>query len=249
MANGRNKQVGFNRHIKLEWMEYTAQLAKSGKSRHEINDALQEYLHDKLSGGGAAKRGSREKAITILLRIWYGGNDDLNEFRTQAFKLMESVSGRNKIALNWGMSMAVYPFFSVVAGTVGRLLRLQDNVSPRQVLRRMYEQYGDRESVKRATQRFMQTLADWEALHLTDKPSVYATAPKIELANQDLAAWLSEAVILGSGRNSMALSSIVQSTALFPFSTDNISQATLDRSPRLQLVTHGLDQVIVKRVL
>lgn len=64
------QQVGFSQRIQLSWLEYTAQLVLAGKSRDEINDALQEHLQDKLSVGHQVERGNREKAITILLKVW-----------------------------------------------------------------------------------------------------------------------------------------------------------------------------------
>ena len=63
-------QIGFSQRIQLDWLEQTAALVLAGQTREQIEATLQECLHDKLSVGGTAQRGNREKAITILLKIW-----------------------------------------------------------------------------------------------------------------------------------------------------------------------------------
>src|SRR5207249_238844 len=63
-------QIGFSQRVQLDWLEQTAALVLAGLTREQIETRLQELLHDKLSIGGAAQRGNREKAITILLKIW-----------------------------------------------------------------------------------------------------------------------------------------------------------------------------------
>ena len=66
----QNMEVGFSQRIRLQWLQYTAELALAGHTRGQIQTALQELLRDRLSVGGATERGNREKAVTILLKIW-----------------------------------------------------------------------------------------------------------------------------------------------------------------------------------
>ncbi|OGP73153.1 MAG: hypothetical protein A2V86_14715 [Deltaproteobacteria bacterium RBG_16_49_23] len=63
-------QIGFSQRIRLEWLERTSRLFLAGNTREEIETELQDFLQDKLSIGCRAERGAREKAITILLKIW-----------------------------------------------------------------------------------------------------------------------------------------------------------------------------------
>jgi hypothetical protein len=66
----RNDQIGFSQRVRLEWLEQTADLVLAGNGKVAINNALQLLLKDKVSVGGEAVRGNREKIITILLRTW-----------------------------------------------------------------------------------------------------------------------------------------------------------------------------------
>lgn len=74
-------QIGFSQRIQLDWLEHTAALVLAGQTREQIDAALQGFLSDKLSVGGTAERGNREKAITILLRIWVSVPPHLKPFR------------------------------------------------------------------------------------------------------------------------------------------------------------------------
>jgi hypothetical protein len=63
-------QIGFSQRIQLDWLEHTAAIVLAGQTREQIETTLQERLHDKLSIGGTAQRGNREKAITGASTCW-----------------------------------------------------------------------------------------------------------------------------------------------------------------------------------
>ena len=141
----RTNQIGFSQRVRLEWLEQTANLVLAGNDKAAINDALQELLKDKVSVGGQAERGNREKIITILLKTWLTVPSELESLRVEGLELLKRVPRRDHLAIHWGMVMAVYPFWSGVAVQVGRLLRLQGSAAAVHVQRRAREQYGERE--------------------------------------------------------------------------------------------------------
>ena len=61
----------------------------------------------------------------------------LCELRQDGVRLLQSVHRTERLPLHWGMTMAVYPFWRVVADVTGRLFRLQGAVAPLQVQRRV----------------------------------------------------------------------------------------------------------------
>ena len=68
--SNRLMEIGINERIKLEWLEYTANLVLAGIDKHSIDISLEELLHERLSVGSQARRGSRGKTISILKKIW-----------------------------------------------------------------------------------------------------------------------------------------------------------------------------------
>ena len=82
----RTDQIGFSQRVRLEWLEQTANLVLAGKDKAAVNDALQDLLKDKVSVGGDAERGNREKIITILLKAWLTVPPNLNRCASKAWK-------------------------------------------------------------------------------------------------------------------------------------------------------------------
>ena len=133
----RVNQVGFSQRIRLEWLRYTADLFLAGKEKDTIYKELQSMLKEQSPVDRDVKRGSREKRITILMKIWSIVPPGLEGFRDAGLEFLKTLPQGSTLPVHWGMSMAVYPFFGVVAASVGRLLRLQGSFSISQVQRRL----------------------------------------------------------------------------------------------------------------
>ncbi|HBT46731.1 MAG TPA: hypothetical protein DEA73_02445 [Peptococcaceae bacterium] len=242
----RKMQVGFSQRIQLEWLDYTVDLVLAGYSRAEIEKALQELLKDRLSRGRTAQsRGNREKAITILLKIWASPPTHVRELRDDGLELLRVIPREQHLPVHWGMTMAVYPFFAVVAEIVGRLLRLQDAVSQAEVQRRLREQFGERETVARAARRVMRCFIDWGVLQETSRKGVYQAAPAQKIESENLAAWLIEAALVASGSDARPLAQLVSSPVLFPFSLGGVTPYALETNGRLYVYREGLNKDVV----
>ena len=175
----RRDQIGFSQRIRLDWLEYTANLVLAGNSREEIVAALSERLKEKLSVGSEPKRGNRDKAISILTKIWVTVPKDLQTLRNEGLDHLRTGGPSERMLVHWCMCMAVYPFFGTVAAAAGRLLRLQGTAGAAQVQRRLRERYGERETVARAARRILRTCIDWGALHETEEKGLYRGTAKL----------------------------------------------------------------------
>lgn len=243
------KTVGFSQRIRLEWLEYTAEQFLSGKTAREIKSLLDELLKNQLSIGRNTKRGAREKAISILLKTWLTPPKHLKPFHDEALEHLKRLSIDDHIAVHWGMTMAVYPFFGLVAETAGRLLKLQGSFTPAQVLRRIKEQFGDRETVTRAARRILRCFVDWGVLTDNEKKGIYKQKAVKHISDKKLAAWLIESVLVSGNYKQMLISSIIHNPSLFPFDVGMITYKDLELNQRLELFRQGVDEdvVMVKR--
>ncbi len=241
----QSMEIGFSQRIRLEWLQQTAELFLDGNTREQIEAALQGLLQDKLSVGGTAERGNREKAITILLKVWVSVPTQLEALRNDGLELLQRLPPHDHLVVHWGMTMAVYPFFGVVAEAVGRLLRLQGSVTAAQVQRRVREHLGERETVARAARRILRCFVDWNVLQETTEKGVYQAAPIRVVQDKKLVAWLIEAALAASGSHSGALKAIAQGPALFPFALGSLSVTEVQGNGRLELFRQGLDEDIV----
>jgi len=242
----RTDQIGFSQRVRLEWLEQTANLILAGNNKAAVNEALQELLKDKVSVGGQAERGNREKIITILLKTWLTVPSELESLRVEGLELLKRVPRRDHLAIHWGMVMAVYPFWSGVAIQTGRLLRLQGSAAAAHVQRRVREQYGERETVSRAARRVLRSYLDWGVLQETGKQGVYSAAKPLPVEEAQAIAWLAEAALHSRGNGSASLGEILESPAFFPFQIAPIHPSLLaTASSRLDVLRQGLDETLV----
>lgn len=242
----RTDQIGFSQRVRLEWLEQTANLVLAGNDKAAVNDVLQALLKDKVSVGGQAQRGNREKIITILLKTWLTVPNELEALRDEGLDLLKQVPRRDHLAIHWGMVMAVYPFWSGVAVQVGRLLRLQGSETAAHVQRRVREKYGERETVSRATRRVLRSYLDWGMLQESGTKGVYTAGTTLPIDDSRLIAWLTEAALQARANDSAPLRDLIDSPSFFPFRIKPIhAESLVTASSRLDILRHGLDDNLV----
>lgn len=242
----RRQQIGFSQRIRLEWLEQTARLVLAGNEQATINAGLQELLKDKVSIGGTAERGNREKIITILLKVWLTAPTELDGLRLDGLELLKQLSSQDRMAVHWGMVMAVYPFWASVASQVGRLLKLQVSAAAAHIQRRMREQYGERETVSRAARRVLRSYLDWGVLRATKMKGVYQQGLSLPLHDRKLLAWLAEAFLYSRSNGSASTREIIEHPSLFPFKITPVTgESLIAVSNRLELHHHGLNNDVI----
>jgi len=239
------RQVGLDRRIKLEWLERTASLVSSNKQKHEIQEALAETLQGQVSGGGKARRGSREKTITNLIRIWVSVPKACESLRDDGLALLQKLPVSAHLPVHWGMTMAVYPFFATVAETAGRLLKLQASVTTFQVQRRVQELFGQRETVVYAVQKLLASMVNWGVLSTADKKGNYRGCARHAIKNIDLAVWMLEAVLMATNGNQASIRDISNYPGLFPFELPLPKIRDLESHERLETFRQGFGEEIV----
>ena len=241
----RRGQIGFSQRIHLDWLEYTANLVLAGNPREDIVAALSERLKEKLSVRNQPARGNRDKAITILTKVWLTVPRELQSLRDEGLGHLRCRGASDRMLVHWCMCMAVYPFFGTVADAVGRLLRLQGTAGAAQVQRRLREQFGERETVARAARRVMRAYIDWGVLMETDEKGLYRATAKRAINYAPLAVWVTKAMLFASGDNPRSASALLRGPHLFPFDMVLPSMRALEACDALEISRHGLDQELL----
>ena len=241
----RREQVGFSQRIQLGWLEYTTNLVFAGCSRDEIVAALGEQLKDRLSVGNDPKRGNRDKAITILTKVWVTVPTELQPLRDKGLDLLQRLQANDRILVHWCMCMAVYPFFGMVADATGRLLRLQGTTAAAQVQRRVREQLGERETVSRAARRVLRSFIDWGVLLETNDTGIYRGAPKRTVDDVLLCIWAIKAILFAKGGTPLPVPGVVQGPHLFPFNIALPPMRALETCKAFDVTRYGLNDEIL----
>ena len=238
--NEEHKSIGFDRRIRLAWLDATADWTARGLSVEEVRSKLDLLLDGEIEGSEALK-----KTKTVLLRIWVVVPENLRPLRGEGLALLPQLSDPGRLALHWGMSLAAYPLLWDTATVVGRLLDLQEKVTASQIRRRLTEGYGERSTLIRAVRRITSSFVDWGVLRETGEEGVFVAGPTYPVEDDGLAAWLVEASLLASGSDSGVLSALMKNLALFPFEIGRLNGRSLERNPRLEFYRQGLDEDVI----
>lgn len=236
--------IGFDRTIRLSWLDATADWASQGLSAAAIRTRLARLLDGQVAGEGA--HSARGKTMTVLMHLWVQVPETLGPLRDDGLVLLGRSADRGRVPLHWGMCLATYPFFRDVAAATGRLLSLQGRAALSQIVRRMTESWGARSTVTRAVQRVVRSFVAWGVVVETGERGVFAPAPKIGVRDAAVGAWLLEAGIADTDRQQYPLHGLVGSASFYPFDL-RLSARDVTRRPRLEIHHQGLDGVVVTR--
>ncbi len=245
MSN-RINQIGLDRAVRLKWLDQTATMVLAGNDIASIKLALQDDLKDSFRSVDTTVRGSIDKTITILTKVWLKPPAVLEQLRLEGLDLLTNLSRADRLTVHWGMVMAVYPFWASVAAQVGRLFRLQGSASAAHVQRRLREQYGERETVSRRARYVLRSYVDWGVLRVAGTVGIYSACPTLAIDDSRLIAWLVEASLHARSNGTAPLKDVIGSPSLFPFRLKRIAPDQLaTTSSRLDFLRHDLDNELV----
>ncbi|MGZ9709415.1 hypothetical protein ACXX82_01155, partial [Glaciimonas sp. GNP009] len=221
--------IGFDRFIHLDWVTAALKVRADIISLDNLNEML-----DAAGLSVAAKKKTR----TVLNRLWLDPRAELVEFANRGVEILKANPDVPVPMLNWGMSIATYPFFGKVAELMGRLSSLQGDCASAEIHRRMSEIYGEREGTYRMTNMVLQSQASWGALERVDKGKRLIRRAPMNLANDQAVAWLVEAVLRYTGK-AVSVTTLQSMIVIYPFVLDQPLAYIVSNSPTLELRSEG----------
>ncbi|MEA1969760.1 MAG: hypothetical protein U9N77_16275 [Thermodesulfobacteriota bacterium] len=248
--NNRHKKIGIKHVIRLEWMDKTLDMMLAGISSKEIREELNIYLADKKQSGGIGERGKKTyiMAIGILMQIWCNPDREIKQFRDELLIHVKKINVKERIPLHWAMISAAYPFWAGVAKQTGRLLNLQDQVTKKQIVQRLKEQYGDRETISRYARYVIRSFVAWGVLKNASVKGSYTQYQKIT-TEQNQTRLLIESLLLASPGSSFALKGLLDSPSLFPFQVFPVTgDYLLKNCPRLNVNQFGPGEEMINLI-
>lgn len=243
----RHEALGIKQVVRLEWMQKTANFLLAGLNEKEIRLELHELLSSKTGSGSSAERGttSRAQAVNMLMKIWVSPVPELLDLRDEALALLRGHSS-DKLSVHWSMISAAYPFWFNVARQIGRLLNLQEQVTQSQIINRIKEQYGDRETVIRYARYTLRSMVGWGVLKDLETKGCYEKLLHVRPVDQSLSMLMVEAALQAIPDQKGTIGTLLNNPAFFPFhlpvmTGDFISQ----HSRRIEVVRYGLDDELL----
>jgi hypothetical protein len=235
-------QIGFDRRLNLDWLDYVAALTNERKEPNEVRQDLVTFLDGKLAGADRSDSACG-KAVRLLSRIWVNVNPEVVGLRDQALKLLPTASVDERLAIHWSLCLAGFEFFGDVASHAGRLAVLQGTFSLGQVLRRVYEDWGERSTLKFAVQRTLRSMAQWGAMLDDEAKGGYRLSPKRIAVDGAFASLLIEGLLTCRG-GSINIEQAIRHPALFPFTLD-LGNHEIRQHPRFEIHRESLDQTMI----
>ena len=147
--------VGFLRAIKLAWMNKTIELVLENKEAAQIREELNEYLAFEIKSQTTLRK-TRE----ILMNAWVYQSDTLDAVRKAALTAY-STSIENRISLQYCVLLLAYPVVADVCGFIGKLSTIQETFTTAWLKEKMYEAWGERETIADSLKYILQTLKDF----------------------------------------------------------------------------------------
>jgi len=248
MTEPQNNTLGIKQIIRLDWMEKAANLMLAGFDAKTLRGELHTFLYDKKAATKDEERGatSRSQVVNIIMNIWPTPNPAIAPLRNDALAIVRE-SSTTHLAAHWALISAQYPFWFNVARQVGRLLNLQEQITQAQIIRRVKEQYGDRETVSRYCRAVIRSMVAWDVIRDTGTKGCYRQGTPLVLTDHRIIALLVEASLHATSGNVCALRAILNDPAFFPFQFNSINGEAITRlNKRFELTRLGFDEEILK---
>lgn len=242
----RHEIIGIKQAIRVEWMEKTVNLILAGLEANAIRQELHEFfVGTQETDGSERSKNTRTFLVNNLMRVWVDPDRELIAFRDAAIDLLRK-SSSNALPIHWAMISAAYPFWFNVARQTGRLLSLQDQVTQVQIINRMKEQYGDRQTISRYAKYVIRSFVAWGVLTDTGSKGCYAKSPKVPIDQVDRTALVYESVLLAEQIPKIAISLVQSNPALFPFAIQSMTGVRFSQlSKRVDVSRYGLDDELL----
>lgn len=244
----RHEAIGIKQAIRFEWMQKVANLLLAGLDAKTIRQELHEFLSDRKGNGTEGERSDKTRTFVVnnLMKIWVSPDAELVQFRDASLAYMRE-NPAMALAVHWGMISAVYPFWFNVALQTGRLLALQDQVTQTQIINRLKERYGDRQTVSRYARFVIRSFVAWGVLKDSEAKGCYEKVVPLVVSDESLVVLLFESALHATIEGKGAMGLLLNSPAFFPLKLPVITGDLLaQRASRINVVRYGLDDELLR---
>ncbi len=232
--------VGFDRKIKLDWLDALVDRVAQDQDPAKLRSYLHKILAEEHPGEVA-----RGKTVTVLMRIWARVPEEHMHLRDDAIDLLKTITPKDRLWLHWGMCLLAYPIFQDMTTSIGRLLKLQDEITWGQVHRRLGSTWGERTTVKKAIPRLVRSMVDWQVLDDSEDNKLFTAAKLHPAKSKKLEVWLLKASLAAQNKEQIEANELLTLPTLFPFKL-SVGKSDLRNAKGLEVHRQGLDMDMIE---
>ena len=242
----RFSKVGIQRELHIDWFDHAARLHCMGFSKSDARQEIYAYLDTAPGFDAPPSKQTKTYVAHALIKSWLAPDSDLIPLRNAASQLLQKYPNA-RLPIHWSLLGAAYPFWFSVAAVIGRLLNLQNQVTQLQVVSRLKEKFGDRQTVSRRARYVIRSFVAWGALKDVDPRGCYERTLPVIVSDESVAVLMFESALLAIPEAKSPLGLLLNNPAFFPFhlpvmTGDYISQ----HNERIDVVRYGLDDELLK---
>ncbi len=246
MNPNRLTKVGIQRELHIDWFDQAARLHAIGVPKNKARQEIYSYLDNAPGFKTSPSMQTKIYVANALIKSWISPDQELIALRDSTFQMLQCNPNR-RFALHWCLLGAAYPFWFAVATVIGRLLNLQDQVTQAQIVNRLKEKFGDRQTISRRARYVIRSFVVWGAIKDSNAKGCYKKIPPANIDDANLAILMIEALLLATPEAKGALGLLLNSPALFPFNLPVMTGDFLSqRSERIEVLRYGLDDELLK---
>lgn len=229
-----DKGIGFNRTIKLTWLDATAALCAEGLSTPEIRARLAPVI-----GQEIASAENRRKATDILINIWVNTAGIAPALHDQAVAAFGSAAAADRLVLHYGLALVAYPFLRETAAAIGALTRSAGELTQVALKQRLIAGRGQLGSLEKAVERILASLTNWGLLTRDRQRHTYTPpAQPISADSPATETWLLACAALAHPAEELPFGDLLRLPELYPFRF-SVSLDDLRASPWFSVQRQG----------
>lgn len=209
-----DKGIGYNRTIRLLWLNATAAFCAEGDDPPEVRARLEPVVAQELEGTEA-----RRKTIDVLIGIWLKSRAVVPELHAWAIEwFRDTQEPGDRLWLHYGLTLSFYSFFRECVATIGQFSRYEDAITNRMVKQRLASGRGHLGSLDRSAERIVASLRDWGILVQSERRYAYRPERQVFSASSvDLEAWLLACAVSAHPAEELPFADLLHLPELFPF--------------------------------
>jgi hypothetical protein len=213
-------------------MNYTVELVRSGLKEDEIRKELEHYLSSRRGSGERDKRAeyTMSIAVSMLLNIWVNPNYKLLPFRNDLLKML-AVKEFEPVC-HWAMMASTYPFWFNMSYILGSLFKTQDQIKKSQVLARLYEILGERNTVERCSRYVIRSFIAWDIIRDNEKTGYYEKGKILQISDHLLMSLLIESMLYAVPEKRLLLTDILSCPVFFGMNLPVINGPQIEKNNR-----------------
>jgi hypothetical protein len=236
------KQIGFNRNIRLAWLDAAAAFRGETADPAAIRTRLEAVVGQEIESAA-----NRRKAIDILVNIWVKTGETAPALHEQAVAMFRATPVvTDRIWLHYGLALVSYRFFRDVTAAIGRVTRHGGLVTPGAVKQRLIAERGQLGSLDKAVERVFFSLRDWGILGDTATRHAYrAEQQMLSASGPDLELWLLTCGLHAHPADAVLFADLIRLPEFFAFRF-TVSLDHLRRSSSFEVQRQGMTWDMVR---